>query len=198
MSKVCKKCGVKHKNSAYVCMACGEPFEKGRTFPDFYKYSKYIFYGIILALIAVILIIYFTSPETAARSVVKAYKMNDAASVVASVPEFLLESDNFDAERFANDVIYDAIFISYQSFGYRVDNTAPPSAKDRDRIISDLHYYGGDDFDEDELSDITLVWISHDMEYIVGMWQASVVRFVMIKYDGHWYWWPDTVSAYSK
>ena len=125
-------------------------------------------------------------------------RQNDAKSVVASVPAFLLESDNFDAERFANDVIYDAIFISYQSFGYRVDKTASPSTKERDQIISELKYYGGSDFDEGELDEITLVWVSHDMEYIVGMWQASIVRFVMIKYDGHWYWWPDTVSAYGK
>ena len=189
MSKVCPACGVKHKNSAYNCMSCGTPFPSGRTYPDFFKYSKYIFGAVVLVALVVALSLHFLSPETAARRIMNAYRINDVGAVVRACPDFFLESDMLDIEAFIDDMGSSVNQLSELSFGYRVEKTASPSSKEYEALLEQFYYFGGYDFDEDDIKDIKIVWIDTDLEI-----EGSIFRFVMIKYGGRWCWWPSSVA----
>lgn len=196
MSKVCKKCGVKHKNSAYVCMACGEPFPSGYTKPDIFKYVRFVIPGIILVLVAVFLVIYFTGPSFAVRKIMNGYRDNDPEAVIESYPSFFMESVLVDKETWINDVKFNVKVSSQYVHKYKLEKAQNPTESEREKLLEDIRIFGGRDFDVSDIKDIKIIWVTYDVDF-AGVFPHAGLRFVMIKYEGRWCWWPDVVERYD-
>ncbi len=192
MAKFCKKCGVKHANRAFRCAACGTPFPSGRDYPDLMKYTRYILYSILPLAAAILLIIHFTGANAAAKRILKAFEKNDAEAVIEAYPEFWMESDRINKEVVIGETEAGVKLISENLLSYRLLEIADPSYHEQEALMESIRYYAGDDFDEDDVKNVKIVWFAVNMEH-ANSWSSGAVCFVMIKYDGSWYWWPEGI-----
>lgn len=193
MAKICKKCGVKYNNNATYCVMCGAEFydERGLKERKFKHISKIVF-G-ILAAAALVFIIFNTGPKAAVRRIMSNYKRNNADAIVATYPSFLMESDKFDKETLIWDTKNNVQSVSGYLFSYRIDSMDDPSSREYDELMANFRYFGGNDFDESDIEGIKIIWVYYTGN-VPAVWPMHATRFIVIKYQGHWCWWPETIS----
>lgn len=189
MAKICKQCNLKYKNRAVTCVSCGSSLE---VIESSFKAKWAVIYSaiaLVLVLVTTLSVSYFTGPKAAVKKILKAYKGNDVETVVDSFPPFLNYATGLDREALEEDMAKSVKELSdYMTF-YHVEDVKKPSSSERDEIIETLAYFKDFGYDERKLEDIRLVW-SGMRGGDVGTWDFVNERFVMIKYDGRWYWWP--------
>lgn len=188
MAKICKECNIKHDNSADKCARCGAPLEVIHKDVKKKKIILFSILGLVLTIALIVGIIYITSPEARVRGIMEDMKDGDTSGVVDAFPEFFIEANGGKAAL----VEYYDTWVKNESsyiFSYNIDKTVGPSTKEENAIRKSLVYYTHAGYDESKLQDIKAVWL--DMRGgIPGFWGESLEKFVMIKYDGQWYWWP--------
>lgn len=189
MAKICKECGVKHRNNATKCVHCGAAFDDVQHYA---KRKKLIILGIVcvvLVLAAIASVIYLTGPRAAVRRIMEGYKRNDAEAIVDSFPSFLLEMDGASREKLIADMSSSVESMSDYIFSYGIDRVVDPSDNDREILIKKAQLIAGDDFEENDIKDIKVVWVTFTGN-VPSVWPSGSTRFVMIKYDGRWCWCP--------
>ena len=193
MSKVCKKCGIKHKNSATYCVMCGEPFynEQGLKARNIRR-TVGIILGVI-ALAAALLFIFTSGPKAAVRRILNGYKRNDPDAVIASYPDFLLESDKIDKDEFIRSTRQNVKDMSDYIFLYKLGKAEDPSESEREELMETFRFYADEDFSESDIQSIKIIWADYTGN-VPAVWPSRAARFIVIKYEGRWYWWPDTVN----
>ena len=189
MAKICKECGVKHRNNATKCVHCGAPFE---DVPHYAKKKKLIILVIVcavLVLAAIASVIYLTGPEAAVRRIMESHKRNDVQAIVDSFPSFLLEAEGVDRDELIADLSSSVESMSEYMFSYSIEKVNDPSDGDREKLIKKTQLVVGDDFNESDIKDIKVVWVKFTGN-VPSVWPSGSTRFVMIKYDGRWCWCP--------
>ena len=188
MAKICKECNIKHDNSADKCARCGAPLEVIQKDVKKKKIIIFSILGVILTVALILGIIYITSPEAKVMDIMKDINNGNTAGLVDSFPDFFIEANGGKAvlvEYYDSWVKSEASYV----FSYNIDKVVGPSAREEEAVRKSLVYYTHAGYDESKLQDIKAVWL--DMTGgIPGFWGASLEKFVMIKYDGQWYWWP--------
>ena len=189
MAKVCKVCGVKYRNNAERCVMCKTEFN------DLHIYKRRR-RNIILAVCITLLLVstvsyavYSTTPSAAVRRIMSAYNRADVDEVVSYYPEFYLESDNIDKRRLLLDVETDVKIFSKYLCTYYLESPATPSWKECEKLLEDLRYYGGENFDEEKLGEIKMIWVNFKYD-IEGIWPKGSIRFIVFEYEGRWCWLP--------
>lgn len=193
MAKICQQCGVKYKNSATQCVMCGTEFQDIHVGGKGKMIRIFGILGALLVVAMVVIMLLFTGPKAAARRVMEGYKRNDAEAVIACFPSFFMESDELNRDGWVKEIEYNVKDMSDYIFSYTIEKAEKPSSQDRERFMEDFHYFGGDAFDENKLQDVRVVWVIYKGN-IPGVWPSRGARLVMIKYEGRWYWWPDTIN----
>jgi hypothetical protein len=59
--------------------------------------------------------------------------------------------------------------------------------------MANFRYFGGNDFDESDIEGIKIIWVYYTGN-VPAVWPMHATRFIVIKYQGHWCWWPETIS----
>lgn len=185
MAKLCPNCNLKHSNDAEKCVQCGTELEVIKS--DVRKKRIIIISIVSIILIALIVgaVIYFTSPEAKVRSILKDFNDGDVEGVINSFPDFFLKSGYLDEEAFGKNIA----MLSDYMFSYNIDKVVNPSSSDRDTVLTTLSHFEQYGYDASKLQDIKVIW-TNMRGGIPGFWGSSFDKFVMIKYDGAWYWWP--------
>lgn len=193
MSKVCKNCGVRHRNSAKKCAMCRTEFNDSHI----YKKRRRL---IILAVCAVILIasaisyaVYSKTPEAAVRRIMKAYDKGDVDTVLSYYPDFYLESDKLDYELLLLNIDFGVKKMSEELYTFYLEEPATPSERQCDELLEAFKYYGGENFDEKKLGEFKMIWVDYRID-IYYFWPKRATRFIVFEYDGRWCWWPDNVN----
>ena len=185
MAKYCTQCNLKHSNSAEKCVSCGAELTMRKA--DVKKKKIIIISLISIFLIAAVIvgIVIFTGPKAKARQIMRNFKQGDTAGVVSSFPDFFVEEIGRDVlEADLNDVVQ--IYSDY-IFSFAIQEVASPSSREKNNIIESLEAY--EKFDSSKLKDIKIIWLD-TKGGIPGFWGATFEKFILIKYDGSWYWWP--------
>ncbi|MBE6626789.1 MAG: hypothetical protein J6L96_04170 [Clostridia bacterium] len=193
MSKVCKQCGVKHKNSATKCGICGTPFEDVRV--TVMKKSV-IICSAIAVIVAVAIAIglgFLIGPRAKVSHVMRCYKRGDTMAVVNSYASCLLDAEGYSREKIASIISKNVEDLSNYIVSFRTARPQDPNERDREALIDEMRYTCGDAFDESKLSDIKYVWVTFKGKESI-YWGKTTTRFVVVKYDGRWQIWPDYVN----
>ncbi|MBQ7923646.1 MAG: hypothetical protein IJ325_13900 [Clostridia bacterium] len=193
MAKICRQCGVKYKNSATKCIMCGTEFNDVHIYAKKKKHLILGIVGTILAAVTVVMIIFSTGPEAAVWRIMESHKRNDVEEIVESFPDFLMESENFDEKAFMVDVKSVTGYFSKYIFSYNIGAAQKPSSRECAELMEVFRYYAGDAFDESQIEDIRMVWVNYKCN-IPSFWPSRATRFIMIKYEGRWCWWPSNVN----
>lgn len=193
MSKICKNCGVKHENSAKKCAMCGTEFNDKHIYAKRKKLIILVICGAVLLATAIVFIIYLTGPKAAVRRIMDAHKRVDAETVISYFPDFLLESDKIDGEKFIMETEATVNGFSRYLFSFNLEKAETPSDREIEELLETFEYFGGENFDESEVRDIKMVWVNYKGN-VQGFWPSHGTRFIMFKYDGSWYWWPNNVN----
>ena len=190
MAKICSSCGLKHKDSATKCAGCNAPLEE---LPVHKKKKVYVILAaILLVLIGVstFFIMRYTGPDGTVRRIMRCYSNNDPEGVVDFFPEFLFD-DLITKEVLVDELSKQVKDFSEYVFSYYLEETKSPSTSEMNEIMAQLNSIP--DFDEDQLDDVKYITVNFKGN-ATYLWTANITRFVMIKYDGSWYWWPfDTI-----
>ena len=80
--------------------------------------------------------------------------------------------------------------MSSYIFSYNSNKAVIPSEREQGELIQSFADFGGDKFDHSKLEEIKVVWVDFRGGETPGLWHIYHVRFVIIKYDGEWCWWP--------
>ncbi len=193
MSRKCPRCGVKYTSKATHCVLCNIELPDNHIHADRKKILIFLIVGILVAAAAITLTLIFTGPKAVARKVISNYKKNDPDAVYETYPSFLIESDRIDQKMLKEDLERNVNDMSDYIFSYNIDKVEKPTTKEIKEFIRSFHVNGGAAFEEEKLQDIRIVWINYKGN-ITGIWPTRAVRFVIIKYDGKWCWWPETVN----
>lgn len=193
MAKICKNCGIKHENSAKKCAACGTPFNDEHIYAKKKKYLIIAICSVLLLAAAIGLIIFSTGPRAAVRRIMNAHKRNDFEAIVDTFPDFLLESEVLDSEEFLRSTEKVVGSFSQYIFSYNIEKAETPNSNERENYLELFSYFGGENFDESEVEDITIVWVNYKGN-IPGFWPSQGTRFVVFKYKGEWCWWPSNIN----
>ena len=189
MAKICKQCNLKYKNRAVTCVSCGSELSMIESTFRIRWSLIYTAIALVLVLATTLSVSYFTSPKAAVKKILKAYKGNDVETVVDSFPPFLNYATGLDREALEEYMEKSVKDLSDYITFYHVEDVKKPSSNEREEVLETLSYYKDFGYDEDKLEDIKLVWAGM-RGGPVGTCNFTNERFVMIKYDGHWYWWP--------
>ena len=193
MAKVCRKCGVKHKNSATYCVMCGTEFYDAEGLKK-RRIRRII--GIILGILALaasLLFIFTAGPKAAVRRILNGYKRNDPDAVIASYPDFLLESDKIDKDELILSTQINVKDMSDYIFMYKLGKAEDPSEREYEELMETFRYYAGEDFSDGDVQSIKIIWADYTGN-VPAVWPSRAARFIVIKYQGRWYWWPETVN----
>ncbi len=193
MSKMCPHCGVKYQNSATKCLICKIELPENHGHK---KMKKLVFSGIIgivLVGIAITLVSMLTGPKAAVRRIVEGFKQNDPQAIMAMLPDFVLESDKIDRRELELEMTTDSLTLSKYIFSYNIEEVKDPTSQECEKLMENFRYIAGEDFDDREIKDIKIIWVNYKGD-IPGFWPSHATRFTMIKYQGRWYWWPETVN----
>ena len=142
---------------------------------------------------AIILIIYSTGPKAAVRRIMNAHKQVDAETVISYLPDFLLESDKIDGEKFKMETEATVKGFSRFLFSFNLEKAETPSDREIEELLETFEYFGGENFDESKVRDIKMVWVNYKGN-VQGFWPSRGTRFIVFKYEGRWYWWPNNVN----
>jgi hypothetical protein len=193
MSKICKRCGVKHQNSAKKCVACGAEFNDAHIYAKRRRIIILAIFATVMIAAAINYAVYSSTSEAAVRRIMNACKKADVDTVVSYYPDFYLESDKVDTRRLLLDTEFLVKLLSKDLYTFYLEDPATPSERECKELIETLKYYGGEDFEEDKLSDIKMVWVNYRID-IRYFWPKRGTRFIVFKYEGQWYWWPNNVN----
>ena len=192
MSKVCKNCGVKHENSAKKCAMCGTEFNDTHIYAKRKKLIILAVCGAVLLAAAIAFIIWSLGPKAAVRRIMNGYKNVDAEAVISYIPEFLLESDKLDGEKFLMETKVGVNSFSQYLFSFNLEQSETPSERECEELIETFEYFGGETFDKTKLGDIKMVWVNYTLD-IPKMWPKGSMRFIVFEYEERWCWWPYNV-----
>ena len=189
MAKYCPQCNLKHSNKAEKCVKCNGELEVIQA--DLKK--KRFLIGFLIGILTVALIVggilFFTGPKAKVRSIMQAFKRGDVDAVVDTFPDFIIASGDLDEQYLEYQLPNLVSNLSEYKFSYKITKVANPSFKEKENIlahISRLEEYGCDPL---KLQDIKVVFFT--MKGVSpGQWGSSFNKFILIKYDGTWYWWP--------
>ena len=74
-------------------------------------------------------------------------------------------------------------------YSFNTNNEITPSERQIEELIDSIKKIVGDEFDASVITDVKFVWV--DVRGGVrNFWQTTHERFVMIKYQDEWCWWP--------
>lgn len=188
MAKICPNCNLKHQSHAQKCVQCGAELEVIKSHA---KRKRILIICIISALLIGIIvgsILFFTGPKAKVRSIMRALKKGDMEKVVETFPDFLLQSDDLD-DYLKYQLPQLVKSFSEYKFSYNIQEVNDPSTKDKQNALDHmdtLHKYG---YDPLKLQDIKVAYFTIK-GVSPGKWGSSFNKFILIKYDGAWYWWP--------
>ena len=189
MSKICTPCNLKYSNSAHKCVNCGSELEIVQADAKRKRIFIASLIGIVLILVIVSSVIYFTGPRAKIKSIMRDFRQGDVDGVIACMPDFLIKSGDL-----SNDFIpyqLPNVIKTFSEYGFsdNVDKIASPSSKETNYVLTHLEYYRQYGYDPEDLQDIKVVIFS--MKGVnPGYWFSMFEKFILIKYDGIWYWWP--------
>lgn len=191
IAKCCEKCGVRHRNETLTCAICGTPF-KDAAKKNFQRKMTVILTVVAVFVISLstILIMRSIGPEALARDIMRSYKNNEPDALIETFPSFLTESENFDEKSYIKDMSKSVQRMSSYIFSYNSNKAVTPSEREQGELIQNFADFGGDRFDPSKLEEIKAVWVDFRGGETPGLWSTYHVRFVIIKYDGEWCWWP--------
>lgn len=193
MAKICKQCGIKYENSATKCIVCGTEFKDTHIYSRRKKLLIFGIIGVILVLATIFIAILSTTPEAAVWRIMEAHRRNDLDAVVATFPDFLLESEVIDKNKFMLNTQYAMEEFSQYIFSYSIGKAETPNSNEREKYMEIFRYFGGSKFQEDKIEDIKMVWVNYKGN-IIGFWPSRGTRFIVFKYDGDWCWWPSNIG----
>ena len=193
MSKVCKNCGVRHRNSATKCAMCRTEFNDSHIYARRRRIIALAICGVLLISSAIYYAVYSATPEAAVRRIMNAYKKADYDTVISYYPDFYLESDKVDSDRIRLDAKVGVNIFSKDLYTFYLEDPETPSDRECAELLETFKYYGGDNFDESKLGDIKMVWVNYRLD-VYYFWPKRGTRFIVFEYDGSWYWWPDNVN----
>ena len=193
MSKICKKCGVKHENRAKKCVSCGAEFNDKHIYTRRNLIIVLISFGVLMLAFSIAYTIYSATPEAAVRRIMKAYERADVDTVVSYYPDFYLESDKVDKEKLLLNADMKIKKFSEDLYSFYLEDAATPSEKICEDLIENLEYYGGENFDRDKLGEIKMIWVNYRID-IYYFWPKKSTRFIVFEYDGRWCWWPENFN----
>ena len=194
MAKVCKNCGVKYSNSATKCVMCGTEFDDVHIYT---KRKKVVIFAIICAVLIAAVVaftILSTGPKAEVWRIMNAHMRNDADAIIETFPPFLMESDKFDSGAFIVEVKATTRQMSEYIASFNVEKAETPNSMYREEFMEDVLYFANDDFDENDIEDIKIVWANYKGGKVYGTLHSRASRFTMVKYQGEWYWWPANIN----
>ncbi len=189
MAKICTQCNLKYSSKALKCVQCGSELEVIQA--DLKR--KRIFIGILAGVLSIALILgailVFTGPKAKVRGIMRAFRRGDVDAVIETFPDFLLESVDL-SEEYLKIQLPDAVTnLSENKFSYNISKIASPSSKEKNSVLEHLDKLGKYGYNPSKLQDIKVAIFT--MKGITpGKWYSSFDKFILIKYDGVWYWWP--------
>ena len=193
MSKLCKQCGVKHRNDAKKCAACGREFNDAHIYAKRRRIIILSVAATVLLVAAIAYAVYSSTPEAAVRRIMNACKRADADTVASYYPDFLLESDKVDKTRLLTDTEIEVKYFSKQLYTFYLEDPLTPSERECERLIESFEAVGGENFDKSKLGEIKMVWVNYRLD-VYYFWPKRSTRFIVFEYDGRWCWWPDNVN----
>lgn len=193
MSKVCRKCGVRHRNSATKCAMCRTEFNDSHIYAKRRRIIILSICGVLLLSAAIYYAVYSTTPEAAVRRIMNAHNEGDFDTVISYYPDFYLESDKVNKERLLLDAEFGVKKMSKELYTFYLEEPATPSDRECEELLESFRYYGGENFDEEKLGEIKMIWVNYRLD-VTYFWPKRGTRFIVFEYDGRWCWWPDNVN----
>ena len=193
MAKICTECGLKHDSKAQKCVNCGAVLQIIQKDVNRKRIIIISLVAIVLIVATVLTVSYLSTPEAKVKSIMRSFQNNDVDAVVETFPAFIR---NFYDEKGidTDDIFYEWVNgLSDYIFSYNIDKVASPSTNQKNTILSTFYLYSDYGYDPDDIEDIKLVWLKM-RGGTPGLWGSSNNRFVMIKQEGKWYWWPFTLE----
>lgn len=189
MAKICTQCNLKHTNDATKCVQCGSELE---VIKSDLKKKKIIITSIISILLVAIIIfavMFFTGPKARVRSVMRNLKNGNSERVVDSCPDFII--DYFGGEDMFEKLLEEYVEVQSEYIvSYNIDKVVSPSSNEKTQILEYLDYFEENGYDESKLDDIKIAWLNIQGGFAPGFLNSNLGRFLLIKYDGRWYWVP--------
>lgn len=193
MAKICQQCGLKHGNNATKCIACGTEFPLSQSSSKNKKYLIFAILGVLLAVGAIVCILLFTGPKATVRRIMESYKRNDAEAIIATFPDFFKDSEKINSQTLQTQIEIETKSLSDYIFSYNIEEAKTPTAQERQQMMEDFRYFAGEDFNENDIQDIKIIWVNYKGN-VTGIWPIHATRFIMIKYNGRWCCWPNNVN----
>ena len=189
MAKTCPVCNLKHRNSAVKCVSCGAELQATKA--DKVKRNILIISAVSLLLVVSIIfaVVYFTGPKAKFRSIMRDFKQGDLDGVTDAFPKFFLYSYEENKAYFSMDLPNTVSDLSEYSFSCKIDKISNPSVSDVNGLRMHLDEYKKYGYNPDKLEDVKVVIFT--MKGVSpGQWGVGFNKFILLKYDGEWYWWP--------
>ncbi len=192
MSKICPNCNINYSNSAVKCVTCGSPL----VLLEMPKKKKSIIISLIItaailviAAITTITVVSLTGPRGKVRYIMNNLKKNDIDAVLDTVPDFLLDPDL----EYKDDILIGLTTytdnMSGYIFSFNTNKCVTPSTSQITELKQSIQSIVGENFDTSKIEDVKMVWV--DIRGgTFAFWNSSDARFVMIKYNDEWHWWP--------
>lgn len=193
MSKVCRKCGVRHRNSATKCAMCRTEFNDSHIYAKRRRIIILSICAVLLISSAIAYTVYSKTPEAAVRRIMNAHNEGDFDTVISYYPDFYLESDKVNKERLLLDAEFGVKKMSKELYTFYLEEPATPSDRECEELLESFKYYGGENFDEEKLGEIKMIWVNYRLD-VTYFWPKRGTRFIVFEYDGRWCWWPDNVN----
>ena len=193
MSKVCRKCGVRHRNSATKCAMCRTEFNDSHIYAKRRRIIILSICAVLLISSAIAYTVYSKTPEAAVRHIMNAHNEGDFDTVISYYPDFYLESDKVNKERLLLDAEFGVKKMSKEIYTFYLEEPATPSDRECEELLESFKYYGGENFDEEKLGEIKMIWVNYRLD-VTYFWPKRGTRFIVFEYDGRWCWWPDNVN----
>ena len=189
MAKRCPECGVKHSNKALQCLACGAELKSAEDVIE-KKKTLIVLISCILLLAAVIIsVIYFTGPRAKFRSIMRSYKRGDVDGVMDTFPEFYTNAYDINQFYFDHQLPDFIDSLSELSFSFKINKVSDIPAKDLEHVLAHLEEYRDYGYEPAKLQKVKVVLFTM-RGASPGFLGFPADRYIMIKYDGKWYWWP--------
>lgn len=192
MAKFCKHCNIPYKKFAYKCVICGTVLEKKRKTPmqiALIAISITLSACLLIASCAYLIYDYNTSPETRVKEIMQYLKDGDFDAVMDSLPSFIWQYEQTDEAQIQFDISFFVDRMNSYIYSFNTNNEITPSERQIEELIDSIKKIVGDEFDASVITDVKVVWV--DVRGGVrNFWQTTHERFVMIKYQDEWCWWP--------
>ena len=194
MAKVCKNCGVKYNNSATKCIMCGTEFDDVHIYAKRKKNIIFAIIGAVLVAVVIAFLILSTGPKAEVWRLMNAQMRNDADAMLEKIPSFLMESEKFDSRDFVIEFKATVGQMSKYIVSFNIEKAETPNSMYREELIEAIVYFADDDFNENDIEDIKIIWVNYEGGKVMGTLHSRATRFTMFKYKGEWYWWPANIN----